>query len=95
MAIPTLRPSFMDRKNKQFCDLTGALQIRHLYHELCKEGVGTVVKHAPIDTEEEEEEDTLWRNNIIGEHSPLAVQRAVFSMLVNVSVFRVGKSRGI
>jgi len=64
-------PNFMDTRNQHFM---GALQVR--YHELHKEGVRMVVKHAPIVTEEEEE-DTLWRN-IMVEHSPLPLQRAMF-----------------
>ena len=67
-------PNFMDRKNIHFHELPGALQVR--YKELRKEGVGAVVKHAPIVTADEE--DTLWKTNVIGEDSPLALQRAVF-----------------
>ena len=67
-------PNFMDRKNNRFRDITGALQVR--YRELLKEGVGTVVKHAPVVTAEEK--DALWKTNVIGEGSTLSLQRAVF-----------------
>ena len=64
----------MDRKNTRFRELTGAMQVR--FRELRKAGVGAVVKHAPIVTPEEE--DLLWSSEIMGVHSPLALQRAVF-----------------
>ena len=46
------------------------------YHELCEQGLGTVVKHAPAVTPDEE--DALWRSKVIGDHDPAALQRAVF-----------------
>ena len=67
-------PNFMDRKNHRFRDVTGALQVR--YRQLRKEGVGTVVKRAAVVTAEEE--DALWKSKVIGEGSPLALQRAIF-----------------
>ena len=67
-------PNFMDRKNQRFRDLTGALQVR--YRELRKEGIGTVVKHAPVVTGEEE--DALWKSNVLNDGTPLGLQRAVF-----------------
>jgi len=73
-------PNFMSRKDPAFRDLTGALQVR--YRELRMDGVGAVVKHAPIVTSEEE--DMLWESKVIGVHTPLALVRAVF--------FYVGKA---
>ena len=67
-------PNFMNRKDQSFCELTGALQVR--FRKLCEEGVGAVVKHAAIVTEDEE--DTLWKSGVIGVDDPLALQRAVF-----------------
>lgn len=73
------RSNFMDRKNSQFKDLNGALTNK--FRELCQ-GVGSMVKHAAIIMQNEE--DTLWLSNVIGDHSPLALQRANF--------FYVGKA---
>lgn len=50
----------MDRKNEHFCDLTGVLQVR--YRALREQGVGAVVKHAPVVTPDEE--DALWESTI-------------------------------
>ena len=40
------------------------------------EGIGTVVKHAPVITAEEE--DALWISNVLNDSSPLSLQRVVF-----------------
>ena len=65
---------FPNFKDQSFCELTGALQVR--FRKLCEEGVGAVVNHAAIVTEDEE--DTLWKSGVIGVDDPLALQRAVF-----------------
>lgn len=67
-------PNFMDKNNHAFRDLIGAQQVK--FRELQQQGVGTVVKHAPVITQEEE--DRLWEKRVLGDHSPLALQRAVF-----------------
>ena len=72
-------PNFMDKKNSTFKELYGALQVR--YRELRVAGVGANVKHAPIVTKEEE--DMLWKSGVLGDHDPVALQRAV--------IFYVGK----
>ena len=73
-------PNFMNRKDSNFCDLNGAIQVR--FRELREKGVGAEVKHASVVLPEEE--DMLWASKVIGNHCPLALQRAVF--------FYVGKS---
>ncbi len=73
-------PNFMNRKDPSFRELTGAIQVR--YRELREKGIGAVVKHASIVSADEE--DALWSTNVIGDHDPLALQRAVF--------FDVGKT---
>ena len=70
----------MNRKDPNFRELTGALQVR--FRQLRGEGVGAQVIHAPVVTPEEE--DMLWGSKVIGDHTPLALQRAVF--------FYVGKA---
>ena len=82
-------PNFMDRKNHRFRDLTGALQVR--YRQLRKEGVGTVVKHAAVVTAEEE--DALWKSDVIGEGSPLALQRAIFFYVGKCFCLRGGEEQ--
>ena len=67
-------PNFMNHKDQSLCELTGALQVR--FRKLREEGVGAVVKHAAIVTEDEE--DTLWKSGVIGVDDPLVLQRAVF-----------------
>ena len=42
-----------------------------LFQELREEGVGAVVKHAPVILPKEE--DMLWKWGILGDHSPLAL----------------------
>ena len=79
----------MDRKSSQFKDLNEALTVK--FRELRQEGVGAVVKHATIVTSSEE--DTLRASNVIGDHTPLALQRAVFfSMWERHSVCAEGKN---
>ena len=46
-------PNFMNRKDRSFRELTGALQVR--FRKLREEGVGAVVKHAAVVTEDEED----------------------------------------
>ena len=70
-------PNFMDKKNPEFRELSCAQQVK--FRELRKQGVGTVVKHAPVITPEEE--DKLWEKKILGVDSPLALQRAVYFYL--------------
>ena len=45
-------PNLMDRKNPAFRDLNGAQQVK--VRELQHQGIGTVVKHAPVISQEEE-----------------------------------------
>ncbi len=80
--------NFMNRKDSKFRELTGALQVR--YRELCELGVGTVVKHTAVVTPDEE--NALWESKVIGDHDPLALQRAVFfvspwNFVVNVNPY--------
>ena len=70
-------PNFMNRKDPQFRELTGAIQVK--FRELREQGVGAVVKHASIVTPAEE--SFLGERQVIGDHSPVALQRAVFFTL--------------
>ena len=58
-------PNFMNRKDPDFRELAGSVQVR--YRELHEEGVGAVVKHAVVTTDEE---DALWQSKVIGDHNP-------------------------
>ena len=82
-------PNFMDRKSSQFKDLNGALTVK--FRELRQEGVGAVVKHATIVTSSKE--DTLWTSNVIGDHTPLALQRAVFFYVGKAFCLRGGQEQ--
>ena len=46
------------------------------YRQLCVGGIGAAVKHTTIITPEEK--SRLWEAKVIGDHSPLALLRAVF-----------------
>ena len=63
-------PNFMNRKDPNFRDLTGAIQVQ--YRELREEGIGAIVKHATVIS------SALWDSKVIGDDSPLALQRVVF-----------------
>ena len=47
-----------------------------VFQQLHKKGVGAVVKHASVITVDEE--NHIWQQGIIGDHSPTALLRAVF-----------------
>ena len=79
----------MNRKDPNFRELTGALEVR--YRELRQEGVGTVVKHAAVVTSDEE--DMLWQSKVIGEHSPVSLQRAVFFYVGKAFCLRGGQEQ--
>ena len=83
-------PNFMNRKDPNFRDLNGAIQVR--FRELREQGVGAQVSHAAVVLPEEE--DRLWASKVIGDHSPLALQRAVFFMWARHFASEGGKSRG-
>ena len=79
-------PNFMNRRDPCFRE---AIQVR--YHYLRETGVGAVVKLAALVTPDEE--NILWESKVIGDHSPLALQRAVF--LGKFSVFVVERSSAV
>ena len=79
----------MNRKDPQFRDLNGAIQVR--YRELRQQGVGAQVKHTAIVSPEEE--DMLWSSKVIGDHSPLALQRAVFFYVGKAFCLRGGEEQ--
>ena len=82
-------PNFMDRKNPHFRDLTGALQVK--CRELREKGVGALVKHAAVITPDEEER--FWETKVLGVHSPVALQRAVFFYVGKVFCLRGGEEQ--
>ena len=82
-------PNFMNRKDPNFRELTGALQVR--FRELREEGIGAQVNHAPVVTPEEEE--MLWGSKVIGDHTPLTLQRAVFVYVGKAFWFRGGEEQ--
>ena len=63
-----------DKRDVRFREFRGTME--SVYQDLHSKGVGAVVRHTPIITKEEEE--NLWDKGIIGDHSPLALVRAVF-----------------
>ena len=67
-------PNFLNRKDRRFDRLNGALQT--VFKALRDDGVGATIKHAAVISADEEE--LLWSTGTIGEHTPLALQRAVF-----------------
>ena len=79
----------MNRKDPNFQDLTGALQVR--YRELRESGVGAQVHHAAVVTSEEEA--ILWESKVIGDDSPLALQRTVFFYVGKAFCLRGGQEQ--
>ena len=67
----------MYHKDPRFKELNGAIQVRS--RQLCESGVGAGVKHTAL--VREQEEHALWESKVIGDHNPVALQRAVFSTL--------------
>ena len=82
-------PNFMNRKDPQFRELTGAIQVK--FRELREQGVGAVVKHASVVTPAEE--SIFWERQVIGDHSPVALQRAVFFYVGKVFCLRGGEEQ--
>ena len=72
----------MNKKDPSFKELNNALQVR--YRELRQSGIGAIVKHAPLITEEEE--SALLGSKVIGDHNPLALQRAVFYYVLQLPI---------
>lgn len=66
--------NIFDKKDVRFRGFHGTMET--VFQSLHKEGVGTEVKHTPAISDEEEAD--LWRKKILGDHSPLALVRAVF-----------------
>ena len=58
----------------RFRNLHGTME--SIFQTLHKKGVGSVVKHASVITDEEE--NHIWQSGIIGGHSPTTLLRAVF-----------------
>ena len=75
-------PNFMNWKDPNFRELTGALQVR--FRQLRGEGVGAQVIHAPVVT-------MLWGSKVIGDHTLLALQRAVFFYVGKAFCLRGGR----
>ena len=63
------------------------LQVR--YRELREQGLGTVVKHTPVVTPDE---DVLWRSKVIGDHDPSSVTKSSFLTLAKASAFEEERS---
>ena len=78
----------MNRKDPLFRDLNGTIQVR--FRALREEGVGAQVSHASVILLEEE--DMVWASKVIGNHSPLALQRSI--MLERHFALEGVKSRG-
>ena len=82
-------PNFMNRNDPLFRDLNGAIQVR--FRELREEGIGAVVKHASVVTADEEL--ILWESQVIGDHSPIALQRAIFFYVGKTFCLRGGEEQ--
>ena len=67
-------PNFFNKRERKFDQLHRTLQT--VFRQLREEGVIASVKHTPVITAEEEE--LLWCTKTIRDHSPVALQRAVF-----------------
>ena len=68
------------------------IQVR--YRELREGGVGAVVKHAAVVSPDEEQ--ALWDSEVVGDHDPLALQRAVFFYVSKTFCLRGGQElRGL
>jgi hypothetical protein len=66
-------PNCMNKRDLLFCDLMGVLQVRS---RVLREEGGATVWHVPAVTTAEE--GLLWESNMIGDHYPLALLRAIF-----------------
>ena len=82
-------PNFMNRKDSRFCQLNGT--VSSVFRKLREQGVGASIKHASVVRPEEEE--LLWSTGTIGDHSPLALQRAVFYYCGKVFCLRGGEEQ--
>lgn len=80
--------NFMDRKDRRFDKLNGAIQT--VFRRLREEGVGANVKHAAVISPEEE---LLWKTKTIGDHNPVALQRAVYYYVGKVFCLRGGEEQ--
>ena len=89
--VPTrvVCPNFMNRRDPCFRDLMGALQVK--FRGLREEGVGAIVKHAPVVLPEEEQK--FWDTKVFGIDSPVALQRAVFFYVGKVCCLRGGEEQ--
>ena len=67
-------PNFLDKKDGRFSELTGTCQ--SVAGALREQGVGAQVKHAQVNTPEEE--DLFWNAGAMGIFSPKDLVRAVF-----------------
>ena len=65
-------PNFLDKKDPRFSELSGVCG--SVAKQLCKDGVGASIKHAPIITPEE----LLLNKGVIGIFAPKPLVRAVF-----------------
>ena len=82
-------PNFMDRKDRRFDSLNGA--IASVFRKLREDGVGATVKHVAVIRPDEEE--ILWNTGTIGDHNPLALQRAVYYYVGKVFCLRGGEEQ--
>ncbi len=76
-----------DKKDVGFRSFHGTME--SVFQSLHSEGVGAVVKHAPLITIEEE--SVLWAKKILGDHTPLALVRGVFFLNGKNFCLRGGK----
>ena len=67
-------PDFLTKKDWWFGELDGRMEL--MFVSLCKQGVGTELKHTPIITLEEE--NLLWEKGILSTYTPISLQCAVF-----------------
>ena len=79
----------MDRKDRRFANLNGA--ISSVFRKLREEGIGALVKHAPVISPEEEEK--LWSSKVLGTSSPLQLQQAIFYLVGKVFCLRGGEEQ--
>ena len=63
-------PNFLDRTNPVFWPIRGACD--SVYHSLHCDGIGSIVRHTAIISEEEEAK--LWEKGILGVDNPKSLQ---------------------
>ena len=79
-------PNFLDRSDTRFRDFHGSCEV--IFRRLHQSGVGTVVRHTPVFSIDEE--GVLWSSGVLSVDNPKGLQRAVFYYVGKVFCLRGG-----